>query len=122
MTTPTSVDAYLAALPAPRRAELEELRRTIRAAAPEATETIAYQMPAYRSHGDRFLVSFGAFKKHTSLFPASDVVVAALGADLAPYLAGRGTIRFPADRPIPLALVTWVVQVRLAENAARDAR
>lgn len=122
MTTPSSVDAYLAALPAPRRAELDELRRTIRAAAPEASETIAYQMPAYRSHGGRFLVSFGAFKSHTSLFPASDVVVAALGADLAPYLAGKGTIRFPADRPIPLALVTWVVQVRLAENAARDAR
>ena len=119
MTTPTSVEAYMAALPDDRRAALEELRRTIRAAAPEATETIAYQMPAFRTDG-RFLVSYAAFKAHYSLFPASDAVVAALGEELTPYLAGRGTIRFPAGTPIPAALVTRIVAVRLAENAARS--
>ena len=76
-------------------------------------------MPALRSPGGRFLVSYDAFKHHYSLFPASGAVVEALGDELAPYLAGKGTIRFPADRPIPLALVTRIVRVRLEENAAR---
>jgi hypothetical protein len=65
MVRPTSVDEYMAALPEDRRAVLEELRRTVKAAAPGATETIAYQMPALRS-GDRFLVSYAAFKATTA--------------------------------------------------------
>lgn len=121
MAAPTTVDEYLATVPEARRPAVEALRRTIRAAAPEATETIAYQMPAYRSHGRQFLVSFGAYKHHNSLFPASEAVVEALGAELTPYLAGKGTIRFPADRPIPTGLVARIVAVRLAENAARAA-
>lgn len=122
MAGPTNVDDYLAALPEDRRAAVEELRRTINAAAPGATETIAYGMPALRSHGRQFLVSYAAYKKHYSLFPASGAVVEALGAALEPYLAGKGTIHFPADKPIPLALVTNIVKVRFAENAARPDR
>jgi uncharacterized protein YdhG (YjbR/CyaY superfamily) len=120
MATPVSVDGYLAALPEEQRTAVAQLRETIRAAAPEATETIAYNMPALRSHGGQFLVSYAAYKRHFSLFPASGAVVAALGDELRPYLAGKGTIRFPADRPIPLALVTRIVQVRLEENAERE--
>jgi uncharacterized protein YdhG (YjbR/CyaY superfamily) len=122
MATPTSVSEYLAALPTERRTAFEELRRTINAAAPEATESIAYQMPALRSYGGRFLVSYAAFKNHYSLFPASDGVVTTLGDELTPYLAGKGTIRFPASRPIPLALVRRVIEIRVAENAAEDRR
>jgi uncharacterized protein YdhG (YjbR/CyaY superfamily) len=118
MTTPT-VDEYLAALPEDRRAVVQALRETIRAAAPEAIELISYQMPAFKTHG-QFLVSYAAFKHHYSLFPASEAVVDALGDELTPYLAGKGTIRFPANAPIPLATVTRIVKVRLAENAARD--
>ena len=121
MAAPRSVDEYLAALPDDRRTVLEEMRRTIRAAAPEATETIAYGMPAFTNHG-RFLVSFAAYKVHDSLFPASQAVKEALGADLAPFLAGRGTIRFPARGPVPMELVTRVVSVRLVETAPRVAR
>jgi len=121
MATPTSVEDYMAALPDERRAAIEELRQTIKAAAPEAAETIAYQMPAFRTHG-QFLVSYAAFKNHYSLFPASGAVVEALGEELTPYLAGKGTIRFRADEPIPGALVTKIVKVRLAENAARSRR
>jgi uncharacterized protein YdhG (YjbR/CyaY superfamily) len=95
------------------------LRRTIRAAAPEASETIAYSMPAFRSHGGQFLVSYAAYKQHDSLFPASGAVVEALGEELTPYLAGKGTIQFPAGEPIPTALVKKIVAVRLAENAER---
>jgi uncharacterized protein YdhG (YjbR/CyaY superfamily) len=118
MTAPPSVDAYVAGLPDERRAVVEELRRTIRAAAPDAIESIAYEMPAFRANG-RFLVSYAAFKNHYSLFPASDVVVKALGDELRPYLAGKGTIRFPANKAIPSALVTKVVKIRVAELETR---
>jgi uncharacterized protein YdhG (YjbR/CyaY superfamily) len=118
----TSVEEYLAALPDERRAVMEELRHTVNAAAPEATETIAYQMPALRSHGGQFLVSYAAYKKHYSLFPASEAVIKAVGEELKPYLAGKGTIQFPANKPLPTALVTKIVKVRVAENAARAGR
>ena len=119
MAGPTSVDEYLAGVPDERRPAFEELRATINAAAPEATETIAYQMPALRSHG-QFLVSYAAYKKHYSLFPASDAVIG--GDELVPHLSGKGTIRFSADEPIPTGLVTNIVQVRLAENEAHERR
>lgn len=122
MAAPTSVDDYLATLPDDRRVALEALRQTIRAAAPEATETIAYGMAAFRSHGGHFLVSFAAYKAHNSLFPASDAVVEALGEALTPYLAGKGTVRFPAAEAIPLDVVTKIVKVRFEENAARARR
>lgn len=119
MPTPSSVEEYIAGFPEDRQAGLEALRAAIRAGAPEATEQISYQMPAFRSHG-QFLVSYAAFKQHYSLFPASEAVTEELGEDLAPYLAGKGTIRFPADRPIPADLVTRITRIRLGENAASD--
>jgi uncharacterized protein YdhG (YjbR/CyaY superfamily) len=122
MASPATVEDYLAALPEDRRAGMNQLRTTIRAAAPEATETIAYSMPAFRSHGGQFLVSFAAYKAHYSLFPASGAVVEALGQELAPFLAGKGTIHFPVNEPLPLATVSKVVKVRFAENAAREGR
>lgn len=121
MAGPTNVEEYLAALPDDRRAAMEGLRRTIRAAAPDATESIAYLMPAFRV-GKQFLVSYASFKRHYSLFPSSDAVIQACGEALTPYLFGRGTIRFPADQPIPLDLVTRIVEVRVVECAAVAAR
>ena len=118
MAAPASVEEYLAALPEESRAALEKLRKTIKAAAPEATEVISYQMPAFKDHG-RFLVSYAAFKDHLSLFPASYAVMQALGEELKPYFAGKGTLRFTAHKPIPAALVRKIVKARLAENAAR---
>jgi uncharacterized protein YdhG (YjbR/CyaY superfamily) len=122
MAAPTTIDDYMATLPDERRGPMEELRAAIRAGAPEATETVAYGMPAARSHRGQFLVSWDAYKKHYSLFPASDAVVTEIGDELAPYLSGKGTISFPADRPIPTDLVTRIVRIRFSENAARDAR
>lgn len=119
MAAPTTVEEYLAALSDERRAGVETLRQAVNAAAPEATETMAYGMPALRSHGGQFLVSYAAYKSHYSLFPASEAVIEAGGDELAPYLSGKGTIQFPAREPIPTALVTKVVKVRFAENAAR---
>jgi uncharacterized protein YdhG (YjbR/CyaY superfamily) len=119
MAKPTSVEEYLGSLAADRRAAMDELRATIRSAAPGATETIAYDMPALRSDG-QFLVSYAAYKHHYSLFPANSAIVEALGAELTPYLSGKGTIHFPANAPIPLALVRKVVEARVAEVGARD--
>ena len=109
-----NVDEYMAQLPDDRRAVMEQLRSTIRSAAPDATEAISYNMPAFRLRG-RFLVSYQAFKRHYSLFPWSDRMVAELGDDLRPYAVGKGTIRFPADEPIPLELVARIVTIRLEE-------
>ena len=122
MPSPTTVDDYLATLPDDRRAAVEELRLAINAAAPEATETIAYEMPALRSRDGRFLVSYAAYKNHYSLFPASAAVVEGLGEEVRPYLAGKGTIRFPASRPIPIATVTKIVRILVSENAAHARR
>ena len=118
MATPSSVQDYLAALPEEQRDTLEKLRKTIRAAAPQATEKISYAMPAFEQDG-RFLVSYAAFKDHCSLYPASSAVREALGDDLEPYFSGKGTLRFRADEPIPATLVKEIVRVRLEENAAR---
>jgi len=78
MVAPSSVEDYLAALPK-GRVPLEKLRKTIKAAAPEATETIAYQMPVFKDHG-RFLVSYAAFKDHYSLFPLQENASTTTGA------------------------------------------
>ncbi len=121
MAKPRSVEDYLAALPEESRAALEKLRKTIKAAAPEATETISYQMPAFKDHG-RILVYYAAFKDHYSLFPASTRVIEAHKEELKPYFTGKGTIRFDLGKPLPAALVKKLVKARLEENAARRHR
>lgn len=121
MAAPTSVDDYLAALPEAPRAALEKLRKQIKAAAPEATEVISYQMPAYRLNG-RFLVSFAAFKNHCSLFPASARMLEEYGNELEPYFSGKGTIRFTTDKPLPSALVKKIIKTRIEENEALTPR
>ncbi len=116
------VEEYMAQLPDDRRAVMEQLRTTIRAAAPDATEAISYNMPAFRLHG-RFLVSYEAFKAHYSLFPWNDEMVEELGEQLKPYAVGKGTIRFPADQPIPVDLVTRIIEIRNRQHAQEsDAR
>ena len=121
MGKPTTVDEYLAALPDDRRAAMAQIRAAVRAGAPGADEAISYGMPALRSHGRQFLVSYDAFKRHYSLFPASEGVVDGLGDEIRPYLAGKGTIRFPADQPIPVELIRRIAEIRFGENAARAA-
>lgn len=109
-----NVDEYMAQLPEDRRAVMEQLRSTIRSAAPDASEAISYNMPAFRLHG-RFLVSYEAYKRHYSLFPWSDAMVEELGEEMSRYAVGKGTIRFPVGDPIPLELVTRIVEFRHRE-------
>lgn len=110
------IDAYLAKVSPNARATLEKLRRTIRAAAPKATECISYGMPAYKHHG--LLVFFAAFKNHCSFFPGA-AVVKDYQDELKGYGMSKGTIRFSIDNPIPAALVTKMVKARVRENEAR---
>lgn len=115
---PGRVDDYIASQPAARAQGLRAIRAAVVAGAPEAIEVITYRMPGLKIDG-RFLVSYDAFKAHFSLFPASDAVVAELGDEVAPYLAGKGTIRFPASEPLPLDLVRRIVEIRVREHRAR---
>jgi uncharacterized protein YdhG (YjbR/CyaY superfamily) len=115
-----TVDERLAALPQDRRGVMEDLRRTVRDAAPDATEAIAYDMPALRTPAGRFLVSYDAFKRHYSLFPASAVVLERLGDEARRYAAGKGTFQFPASEPVPLDLIRRIVEVRVEETATGE--
>ena len=115
--SPKTVDDYLARVPPRFRATLQQLRKTIKAAAPGAKEIISYQMPAFRHNG--MLVYYGAFKDHCSLFVASAQVRREFSAELKSFETGKGTLRFTPDRPLPSDLVTRIVKARVAENASR---
>lgn len=114
MARPATVEEYITTVPEDRRAGLEALRRTVVAAAPAAVELISYDIPSYRL-GGRALVSIAAFKNHYSVFPASGFVVEVLGDEVAPFVHGRGTFRFPADAPLPLELIGRIVAARTQE-------
>jgi uncharacterized protein YdhG (YjbR/CyaY superfamily) len=115
-----TVDAYLAALPRKERAVLQELRETIRSAAPQAEEVISYRIPLFKHHGH--LVGFAAFKNHCSLFVTNSAVRDQFAKELEPYKVEGTTIRFTVDNPLPAALVKRIVKSRIAENEARAAR
>ena len=111
---PETFDECLAAFSDDKRAALEKLRKTIKAAAPKAEECISYGLAAFRQDG--MLVGFGATSKHCAFYLMSSTTVAAHKAELADYDTSTGTIRFPADEPLPAALVRKLVQARIAEN------
>lgn len=113
---PDPVDNYIAAFPADVQPILRQIRAIIRAAAPEAEETIKYNMPAYVLDG--FLVSFAAYKKHIGLYPAPSGDEA-FNARLAPYRAERSTVRLPLNQPIPYDLIAEIVSLRVAEHRKR---
>ncbi len=111
-----TIDEYLAALSDDKRAALEKLRKTIKAAAPKAEECISYQLPAFRLDG-KMLVAFGATANHCAFYPMSSSTVEAHEDDLKGYDTNKGTIRFQPDHPLPAALVRKLVKARIAENA-----
>ena len=112
-----TIDEYLAAVSADKRAALAALRKYIRAAAPRAEECISYQLPAFRMDG-RVLVWFGAAAKHCAFYPGAHPMAAHQG-ELDAYVTSKGTIRFSADAPLPATLVRRLVKTRIAEQAAQ---
>jgi uncharacterized protein YdhG (YjbR/CyaY superfamily) len=111
-----TIDEYLAALPAEFRTALGKIRKTIRAAAPNATEVISYQIPAYKHRG--LLVGFAAATNHCTFHIMSVKVTREHAADLKGYKTGKASIRFTPDEQIPAALITKLVKARIAENEA----
>ena len=117
-TQPSTVDEYIEAFPPDVRAILEKLRAAIRRAAPDAKESISYRMPAYMLNGP--LVYFAAHKAHVGLYALPSAVVA-FAERLGSYETSKGTIQFPFERELPLALIEEIVRFRVAENEGRAA-
>jgi uncharacterized protein YdhG (YjbR/CyaY superfamily) len=115
--SPKTIDEYLSRVGADKRPALEALRRTIRAAAPDAEECISYQLAAFRLNG--MLVAFGATANHCAFYPMSASTIAAHKDDLEGYDTSKGTIRFQPDKPLPASLVRKLVKARIAENRER---
>ena len=113
MQKPASVDAYIKGFPAATRALLTTLRQTIRQAAPDAEECIAYDMPAYKQGGA--LVYFAGYAKHVGFYPTG-TGIKAFEAELSPYNWSKGAVQFPLDEPLPTDLVTRMVQFKVALN------
>ena len=112
-TGPQTIDDYLAPLSDEKRAALEKLRQTIKAAAPKAEECISYRIPGFRLDG-KLLVSFGAAKRHCSFYPGAYPLQIYRDA-VKNYDTSNGTIRFPVESPLPSALVRKLVKARIAE-------
>ena len=108
-----NIDEYIAGFPEDIQAILQNLRRAIHEAAPEAQETISYSMPAFKQDG--ILVYFAAFKDHIGFFPTSSGI-SAFTKELAPYDTSKGTVRFPLNKPIPVNLIKKIVKFRAQEN------
>ncbi len=110
---PTTIETYIGTFPADVQTVLETIRRTIGAAAPDAVEAIAYGLPAYKL-GGKPLVYFGGFKNHIGLY-ATPTGHAAFADELSKYKQGKGSVQFPLDEPMPLDLITRIVQFRVNE-------
>ena len=109
---PATIDENLASVPQQHRATLQQLRRTIRAVAPRAEECISYKIPAFRLDG-KMLAWFAAARNHCSLFPGS-TAVEQNAAELKKYDVSKGTVRFPADKPLPPTLVRKLIKTKIA--------
>jgi uncharacterized protein YdhG (YjbR/CyaY superfamily) len=113
MKTAASVDEYISTAEPKAKKALRDIRKTIKAAAPKAEEVISYQIPGYKYHG--MLVFFAAWKNHISLYPAP-WSAESLKKEMSVYEGSKGTIKFPLDKPMPLALIKKMVKYRLKEN------
>jgi uncharacterized protein YdhG (YjbR/CyaY superfamily) len=108
-----TIDEYIATFPGDVQVILKEIRQVIKDAAPEAEETISYQMPAFKQNG--ILVWFAAFKNHIGFFPKVSAIEA-FTEKLSSYHTSKGTIQFPINQPIPFDLIKEIVRFRVKEN------
>jgi uncharacterized protein YdhG (YjbR/CyaY superfamily) len=112
---PAAIDAYIASFPPDVQERLQTMRRTVHAAAPGLTETMAYGMPTFKLKG-KSVVHFGAYTHHIGLYPTPSGIEA-FAERLAPYAGGKGSARFPNNQPLPLELVADITRYRAAEVA-----
>ncbi|MBY0376644.1 DUF1801 domain-containing protein [Patescibacteria group bacterium] len=116
MKTYKTIDAYIGQYPKEVASLLEAMRKTIKKAAPKAEETITYGIPTFTLNGN--LVHFGGFKTHIGFFPGASGI-AAFKKKIASYKTSKGTIQFPLNKPLPLALVREITLFRVKENTAK---
>jgi uncharacterized protein YdhG (YjbR/CyaY superfamily) len=114
-----TIDEYISMFPEDVRTILKKLRQTIRDAAPEAQETINYQMPTFTLNGN--LVHFAAFKNHIGFYP-TPTGMEAFKDELSAYKGAKGSVQFPIDQPLPLPLIRRIVEYRVKENLERKPR
>ncbi|MCC6584248.1 MAG: DUF1801 domain-containing protein [Chitinophagales bacterium] len=114
-----TVDAYISAQPEVNQALLQTLRETILKAAPEAEELISYQMPAYKLHG--VLVYFAGYKNHIGFYPTGSGISTFL-PELTAYKTSKGTVQFPLNKKLPIALIRKMVKYRVQENLLKQQR
>jgi uncharacterized protein YdhG (YjbR/CyaY superfamily) len=110
-----SVDEYIGSFPADVQDVLEEVRRTVLAVVPDAGEKISYQIPTVTLDG-KALMYFSGWKEHLSLYPIPPLDDA-LAAEIEPYRSGKGTLKFPLNKPIPYALITRLTQAFVTARA-----
>jgi uncharacterized protein YdhG (YjbR/CyaY superfamily) len=114
-TKPTTIEEYIASFPDDVQKKLEQVRNTIRKAAPGAEEKISYGIPAFNLNG-QYLVYFAGYKKHIGMYPVPGGVKE-FEKDFAPYYtSGKGTIQFPLEKPMPVGLITKIVKFRIKKN------
>jgi len=116
MKKPETIDDYIATFPENVQQLLQQIRTTIRKAAPKAEEKISYGMPTFTLNGN--LVYFAAFKNHIGFY-ALPSGHAAFQKELSKYKMGKGSVQFPLDEPMPLRLITQIVKFRVVENAEK---
>lgn len=112
-----TVDDYIVLQPPPVQKKLREIREVIKKAAPEAVEKISYGMPAYTYKG--MLIYFAAHKNHIGLYPYPSAMDA-FSEEIAMYKAGKGSIHFDFDKPLPLDLIYEIVRFRVEENLIKE--
>ncbi|SMC35203.1 iron chaperone [Cellulophaga tyrosinoxydans] len=115
--TPKTIDEYMQLFSKETQVVLEEIRQTIKQEAPEAMEVISYKMPAFKYHG--MLVYFAAYKNHIGFYalPSGNKEFV---KELSGYKTGKGSVQFPLDKPMPLALIRKIVKFRVLENLSKQ--
>ncbi|MCX6255750.1 MAG: DUF1801 domain-containing protein [Bacteroidia bacterium] len=109
----SDIDKYITSFPKDTQEILEQLRTTIRKAAPDAEEVISYNMPAFKYHG--VLVYFAGYKNHIGFYPTSSGIKA-FHKELFGFKYSKGTVQFPIDKSLPLDLIRKIVKFRVKEN------
>jgi uncharacterized protein YdhG (YjbR/CyaY superfamily) len=117
-TSITTIDQYISGFPTEIQILLEQVRATIREAAPDAKEAIKYAMPTFVLNGN--LVHFAAFQNHIGFYPVPSGIVA-FKEELSAYKNGKGSVQFPFNRPLPLDLIARIVEFRVKENHSKVA-
>lgn len=117
-STAGSIDEYIAEFPPATQAVLQEVRALIRAAAPDATETISYAIPTFDLNG-KHLVHFAGYATHVGFYPIPSGMEA-FKEELKQYKQGKGSVQFPLDQPMPADLIRRIVEFRVEENARRS--